>query len=149
MYVLVHAPQCECRGQRVTCKSCFGLCIMWIPGIELRLPGLASNAFTCWAICVFCVFVRVFQGKIRETFENMKTEQSHCSRHFFVLTKRSIDSALHLLLCFCFVLLFSTSCIISFSIPCFPFQLLGWIIPQQCLSSFIIFIGEPLVFCPK
>lgn len=37
---------CEYGGQRTTCKRRLFLPIMWVPGIELRLPDLAASSLT-------------------------------------------------------------------------------------------------------
>lgn len=140
MYVHIYVPQCDCRVQRVTCKSCFGLCIMWIPGIELRLPGLASSAFTCGAICVFYVFVRVFQGKIRETFENMKTGRTKPIMQTLLCHNKKTNclSPSSPLFLFCFVFYFLYYFLLY---PLLPLSTFGKNHPHSH-----VYIGEPLVF---
>lgn len=39
-------PQLSCGGRKTTLGSQFSLCTVWVPGIELGLSGLASNALT-------------------------------------------------------------------------------------------------------
>lgn len=48
--IIVHVCTCnrKCGGYGTVSKSHFFPSILWIPGIEMRLPSLVSSAFPCW-----------------------------------------------------------------------------------------------------
>lgn len=52
-----------CVGQRTTWRSQFSLSVMWVPGIELRSPGLVASTLTHWGNLLACntqIFVLCF-----------------------------------------------------------------------------------------
>lgn len=55
-----HRIQCACGGRRRVCGSQFPPSNMRVLGIRLRLPGLATSAYTCrviaWAPCFVFIF---------------------------------------------------------------------------------------------
>lgn len=46
----MRTPQHSCGSQRTTCESRFSSSILWVPGNELRLPGLVVSAFNYRAL---------------------------------------------------------------------------------------------------
>jgi hypothetical protein len=45
-YHSVPVPQCACEGHRTTCVNTFSPSTVLVPGIKLRLSGLAADTFT-------------------------------------------------------------------------------------------------------
>lgn len=48
LWVGMTVPWCTCRGQRITRRSQRSPFTLWVPGIEHRSSGLATDVFTCW-----------------------------------------------------------------------------------------------------
>lgn len=49
LYVGMHVPWHKSGSQMATCRNQFFPFTLWIPGVELKFPGLAVSALTHWA----------------------------------------------------------------------------------------------------